>query len=179
MPAYARDGKVVCFFQGREKFKTRYATFGFMHKANLDEGNRWPVAFALKKMTAAKRGKDRCAREESDELRRLNRHTGSEADVIPGRSDIFLNHIFSRNRLSADTAWRLLLNRNHNGHRQRQRYDDSSGSITGAKGSSCKKIFRSIKKQQKAKEKTSSMPYQSTLFVDSWKMSRSCTRCRI
>ena len=53
MPAYAKDGKVVCFFQGREKFKTRYATFGFMHEANLDEGNMWPVAFALKKVTAA------------------------------------------------------------------------------------------------------------------------------
>ncbi len=52
MPAYAKDGKVVCFFQGREKFKTRYATFGFMHEANLDEGNMWPVAFALKKVTA-------------------------------------------------------------------------------------------------------------------------------
>ena len=53
MPAYAKDGKVVCFFQSREKFKTRYATFGFMHEANLDEGNMWPVAFALKKVTAA------------------------------------------------------------------------------------------------------------------------------
>ena len=53
MPAYAKDGRVVCFFQGREKFKTRYATFGFMHEANLDEGNMWPVAFALKKVTAA------------------------------------------------------------------------------------------------------------------------------
>jgi len=52
MPAYAKEGKVVCFFQGREKFKTRYATFGFMHEANLDEGNMWPVAFALKKVTA-------------------------------------------------------------------------------------------------------------------------------
>jgi uncharacterized protein YdhG (YjbR/CyaY superfamily) len=53
MPAYARDGKVVCFFQGREKFKTRYATLGFMHEANLDEGNMWPVAFALVKVTPA------------------------------------------------------------------------------------------------------------------------------
>jgi hypothetical protein len=53
MPAYARDGKVVCFFQGMEKFKTRYATFGFMHEANLDEGNMWPTAYALKKVTAA------------------------------------------------------------------------------------------------------------------------------
>ena len=53
MPAYAKDGKVVCFFQSMEKFKTRYATFGFMHEANLDEGNMWPTAFALKKVTAA------------------------------------------------------------------------------------------------------------------------------
>jgi hypothetical protein len=57
MPAYAKDGKVVCFFQGREKFKTRYATFGFMHEANLDEGNMWPTAFALKKVTAAEEEK--------------------------------------------------------------------------------------------------------------------------
>ena len=52
MPAYARDGKVVCFFQGAQKFKTRYATFGFSDAANLDEGNLWPVAFALKELTA-------------------------------------------------------------------------------------------------------------------------------
>ena len=53
MPAYARDGKVVCFFQSMEKFRTRYATLGFMHEANLDDGNMWPTAFALKKVTAA------------------------------------------------------------------------------------------------------------------------------
>ena len=53
MPAYARDGKVVCFFQSARKFKTRYATFGFMHEANLDEGAMWPTAFALKGLTAA------------------------------------------------------------------------------------------------------------------------------
>ena len=53
MPAYARDGKVVCFFQSAQKFKTRYATFGFQHEANLDEGHRWPVAFALSELTAA------------------------------------------------------------------------------------------------------------------------------
>jgi len=57
MPAYARDGKVVCFFQSREKFKTRYATFGFQHEAYLDEGNMWPTAFALKKVTAAEEEK--------------------------------------------------------------------------------------------------------------------------
>jgi len=53
MPAYAKDGKVVCFFQSAHKFNTRYATFGFMHEANLDEGAMWPVAFALKELTAA------------------------------------------------------------------------------------------------------------------------------
>jgi uncharacterized protein YdhG (YjbR/CyaY superfamily) len=53
MPAYARDGKVVCFFQDAQKFKTRYATFGFSDKATLDEGNMWPTAFALKELTAA------------------------------------------------------------------------------------------------------------------------------
>ena len=53
MPAYAKDGKVVCFFQSAAKFKTRYATFGFQHEANLDEGAMWPVAFALKELNAA------------------------------------------------------------------------------------------------------------------------------
>src|SRR5213593_3842010 len=53
MPAYAKDGKVVCFFQAAAKFKTRYATFGFSDKANLDEGNMWPAAYALKGLTAA------------------------------------------------------------------------------------------------------------------------------
>ena len=53
MPAYAKDGKVVCFFQSSQKFKTRYATFGFSDAANLDEGAVWPVAFALNELTAA------------------------------------------------------------------------------------------------------------------------------
>ncbi|MBX6773232.1 MAG: DUF1801 domain-containing protein [Chloroflexi bacterium] len=53
MPAYAKDGQVVCFFQGAHKFKTRYATLGFSDKANLDEGAMWPTAFALKELTAA------------------------------------------------------------------------------------------------------------------------------
>lgn len=52
MPAYARDGKVVCFFQSAQKFNARYATFGFNDTANLDEGALWPVAFALKELTA-------------------------------------------------------------------------------------------------------------------------------
>ena len=53
MPAYAKDGKVVCFFQSGAKFKSRYATFGFNDKANLDQGAMWPTSFALKKLTAA------------------------------------------------------------------------------------------------------------------------------
>jgi uncharacterized protein YdhG (YjbR/CyaY superfamily) len=53
MPAYARDGKVVCFFQSAQKFKTRYATFGFNDTANLDDGAMWPTAFALTELTAA------------------------------------------------------------------------------------------------------------------------------
>ena len=52
MPAYAKDGEVVCFFQSAQKFKTRYATFGFSDKANLDGGAMWPTAFALKELTA-------------------------------------------------------------------------------------------------------------------------------
>jgi uncharacterized protein YdhG (YjbR/CyaY superfamily) len=53
MPAYAKDGKVVCFFQSAQKFKTRYATFGFNDTAHLDEGAMWPTAFALTELTAA------------------------------------------------------------------------------------------------------------------------------
>ena len=57
MPAYAKDDQVVCFFQSAHKFKARYATFGFSDKANLDEGTVWPVAFALKELTAAAEAK--------------------------------------------------------------------------------------------------------------------------
>jgi len=53
MPAYAKDGNVVCFFQSAQKFKTRYATLGFSDKANLDEGAMWPTAFALTELTEA------------------------------------------------------------------------------------------------------------------------------
>jgi uncharacterized protein YdhG (YjbR/CyaY superfamily) len=53
MPAYARDGKIVCFFQSAQKFNTRYATLGFNDTANLDQGVMWPTAFALKELTAA------------------------------------------------------------------------------------------------------------------------------
>ena len=53
MPAYAEDGKVVCFFQSAQKFKSRYATLGFSDAANLDEGAMWPTSFALKELTAA------------------------------------------------------------------------------------------------------------------------------
>jgi uncharacterized protein YdhG (YjbR/CyaY superfamily) len=57
MPAYAKDGDVLCFFQSAQKFKTRYATFGFSDKANLDKGAMWPTAFALKELTAADEAK--------------------------------------------------------------------------------------------------------------------------
>jgi uncharacterized protein YdhG (YjbR/CyaY superfamily) len=57
MPAYAKDGKVICFFQSAQKFKTRYATLGFSDAANLDDGDLWPVAFALKELTAAEEAK--------------------------------------------------------------------------------------------------------------------------
>jgi len=53
MPAYAKDGKIVCFFQSGQKFKSRYATFGFQQDANLDEGDIWPTSFALKRFTPA------------------------------------------------------------------------------------------------------------------------------
>jgi uncharacterized protein YdhG (YjbR/CyaY superfamily) len=53
MPAYARDGKVVCYFQSAHKFDARYATFGFSDEAKIDEGAMWPTSFALKKLTAA------------------------------------------------------------------------------------------------------------------------------
>src|SRR5215207_167394 len=57
MPAYAKDGKVVCFFQSAQKFNTRYATLGFSDEANLDEGAMWPTSFALKELTAAEEAK--------------------------------------------------------------------------------------------------------------------------
>lgn len=59
MPAYAKDGNVLCFFQSAQKFKTRYATLGFSDKANLDEGHMWPTAFALKELSAAEEQKIR------------------------------------------------------------------------------------------------------------------------
>jgi uncharacterized protein YdhG (YjbR/CyaY superfamily) len=57
MPAYAKEGKVVCFFQSAEKFKSRYATIGFSDQANLDEGAMWPTSFALKELTATEEAK--------------------------------------------------------------------------------------------------------------------------
>jgi hypothetical protein len=57
MPAYVKDGKVVCFFQGAQKFKTRYSTLGFSDQANLDQGAMWPSAFALKELTAKEEAK--------------------------------------------------------------------------------------------------------------------------
>lgn len=57
MPGYARDGKVVCFFQSAQKFKTRYSSFGFLDAANLDEGAMWPTGFALKELTSTEEAK--------------------------------------------------------------------------------------------------------------------------
>jgi uncharacterized protein YdhG (YjbR/CyaY superfamily) len=57
MPAYAKDGKVVCFFQSADKFKSRYATFGFSDRASLDSGAMWPTSFALKELSAAEEKK--------------------------------------------------------------------------------------------------------------------------
>ncbi len=57
MPAYAKDGKVVCFFQDAKKFDSRYATFGFSDQANLDKGSLWPVSYALKELTSAEEAK--------------------------------------------------------------------------------------------------------------------------
>jgi uncharacterized protein YdhG (YjbR/CyaY superfamily) len=57
MPAYAKDGKVLCFFQSAQKFNSRYATFGFSDEANLDKGAMWPTSFALKELTAADEAK--------------------------------------------------------------------------------------------------------------------------
>jgi uncharacterized protein YdhG (YjbR/CyaY superfamily) len=57
MPAYAKDGKVVCYFQSADKFNSRYATFGFNDTANLDKGAMWPTSFALKELTAAEEAK--------------------------------------------------------------------------------------------------------------------------
>jgi uncharacterized protein YdhG (YjbR/CyaY superfamily) len=65
MPAYAKDGKVVCFFQSAQKFKTRYATLGFSDQANLDEGAMWPTSFALKELTAAEEARIRALVEQA------------------------------------------------------------------------------------------------------------------
>src|SRR3989454_6972764 len=80
MPAYAKDGKVVCFFQSAQKFNTRYATLGFSDAANLDEDALWPVAFALKELIDAEEAKIGRAREESGELR---------TELALGRSRVF------------------------------------------------------------------------------------------
>ncbi len=68
MPAYAKDGKIVCFFQSADKFKARYATFGFNDDANLDDGAMWPTSFALKELTPAGEASDQRPGEEGGEL---------------------------------------------------------------------------------------------------------------
>ena len=86
MPAYAKDGKVVCFFQSAEKFNSRYATFGFNDEANLDEGAMWPTSFALKELTAAEEARDRRAREEGGELRRSSHRASAAREAAAGRT---------------------------------------------------------------------------------------------
>ena len=76
MPAYAKDGKVVCFFQSAQKFKSRYSTFGFSDPAKLDDGAMWPTAFALEKLTPAEEARIISAAEESGKLRAEPRETG-------------------------------------------------------------------------------------------------------
>ena len=80
MPAYARNGKVVCFFQSMEKFRTRYATFGFMHEANLDEGNMWPTAFALKELTPAEEARIAALAKKAVSCRILRRHQARDRE---------------------------------------------------------------------------------------------------
>lgn len=89
MPAYAnRDGKVVCFFQSAQKFKTRYATLGFSDAANLDEGAMWPTTFALTKVTAAEEARIAALVKESGELR-AEFTTGPALGRIVGRDEAF------------------------------------------------------------------------------------------
>ena len=70
MPAYAKDGNVVCFFQSAQKFKSRYATVGFSDKANLDDGAMWPTSFALKELTAAEEARIAALVQQGRELSR-------------------------------------------------------------------------------------------------------------
>src|SRR5260370_5808830 len=77
MPAYAKDGKVVCFFQSGQKFKSRYATLGFQDAGNLDDGAIWPSSFALKEAQRRRRGKDRQPCQESSELRAQAHDSGA------------------------------------------------------------------------------------------------------
>jgi len=68
MPAYTKDGRIVCFFTAADKFKTRYATFGFQETAHLDDGSMWPTSWALTQTDGRRRSKDRCAGEEGGGL---------------------------------------------------------------------------------------------------------------
>ena len=101
MPAYAnKDGKVVCFFRNAAKFKERYAMFGFNDSANLDDGSMWPVAFALTKLTAGRRGQDREARQAGGEL------TMNETTVTtPNELEIRVERIFDAPRAHVFSVW--------------------------------------------------------------------------
>ncbi len=96
MPAYARDGEVVCFFQSAQKFKTRYMTLGFSDKANLDEGAMWPTAFALKESDCRRRGTDRGARQESGELKSsVHPHLAGISELEGSRQRLCAHDFFS------------------------------------------------------------------------------------
>ncbi len=98
MPAYAKDGKVICFFQAASKFKVRYATFGFQPDANLDDGAMWPTSFALVELTAAEEATDHLAREESGELR-VEIATGPGRGGSGGWGGTFLRDEDARHRV--------------------------------------------------------------------------------
>ncbi len=100
MPAYARDGKVVCFFRDAAKFKERYAMLGFNDSASLDQGSMWPVAYALTKLTAADEAKIRAPREESGEV------TMNETTVTtPSELEIRVERIFDAPRAHVFSVW--------------------------------------------------------------------------
>ena len=122
MPAYAKDGSVICFFQAAQKFKTRYATLGFSDKAKLDEGTMWPNAFALMDLTAADEARIARAGEESGELRTLpissmtSPHCAWQASA---------RRLTTRRRREARFLWPLhSRSRRERARRRRQRDDD-------------------------------------------------------
>ena len=100
MPAYAKDGKVVCYFRNADKFKERYAMFGFNDSANLDEGSMWPVAYALEELTAADEAKIKRTAEES------GAHPMNETVVTtPDELEIRVERVFDAPRAHVFSVW--------------------------------------------------------------------------